>query len=593
MSLQLLAHPKVQNGKRYVYYSIAEGFRSEGKSRKRVLAHLGLLTSEQAETLRLALKMRAHPDYQILRPQEVECQASVSYLDVAVFEKLWREMNVSSVMKAGKGDVSLSELLEILVLNRCCDPKSKLGVTRWYPTTALDRLLGIPATAVEESRLYRCLSSIAAHQTQLEEHLWKQVQRIDDSSSLYCYDLSSSYFEGECVSMAAFNQHSKDHRPDRLQVVLGLLMNEQGLPFSWDLFRGNQGDAPTLKAQLKKFKERFRIENATCVFDRGFLSADNLRLVEEAGFHYVTGLDAPQIETLLIKQNWLSTINTDTCEKIVSKQKNWQRFDDTQFYCSLGIVNDRQTILLFDVARYRKSIFERQEKIEAFKLWVTQHNEWLSKFKKHAEKVAIEKDIDAELKKRNLSPYVTYELHEITTDNHTFIRRKNNPYPSQGYMKKVRSFQTVVKEHNHRQLDGVFALITSIGSPLNSQAVIQAYRQKYLIEAAFREMKSILKLRPWFVYKEDHVKAHYTICVLAYFLERLLDLKLDKAGLKEQGWTLGQLKAELQKIHLVDLKIGKTTRSAVQSVPSSLKTLLATLKLNPVLKPNLSSMWNR
>ena len=194
------------------------------------------------------------------------------------------------------------------------------------------------------------------------------------------------------------------------------------------------------------------------------------------------------------------------------------------------------------------------------------------------------------LKRTRKNPHVTYELHELATDNQTFIRKKNNPYPSQGYLKKVKSFQIVVKEDNRRRLDGVFALITSPGSPLSPQAVIQAYRQKYLIEAAFREMKSVLKLRPWFVYKEEHVKAHYTICVLAFFLERLLDLKLEEQHLKDQGWTLPQLKEELQKIHLVELSLAGKSHTTLQSVPKSIQSLLHKIGLKSSLSPHLSTM---
>jgi len=381
--------------------------------------------------------------------------------------------------------------------------------------------------------------------------------------------------------MGAYSENTKDHRPDRLQVVLGLLMNERGLPFSWELFAGNQGDAPTLKKQIKKFQKRFGVKKATLVFDRGFLSNDNLEKVEEAGYAYVTGLDAPQIETLwsLYPQDWLNTINADTCEETVEKQKSWHRFDETQFYSPVGVVNDRQTILLFDVARFRLAVLKRQEKIDRFKQWVHKHNEWLAGFKKDASRQAIENDVQSELKRRHLTPYVTCELHEHRIENQTFVRRKNNPFPSQGHTRKVRSFQINVKEHNRHLLDGVFALITSKPSSLSAEEMIAAYRQKYLIEAAFREMKSILKLRPWHVYKEEHVKAHYTLCVLAYVLERLLDLKLQEQHLKDEGWTLGQLKEELAKYHLVDLQIGQITRSVVQSIPENLQIVLKKLGL--------------
>jgi transposase len=165
---------------------------------------------------------------------------------------------------------------------------------------------------------------------------------------MYFYDLTSSYFEGDCAEGAAHSEHSKDHRPDCLQVVLGLLIGEKGLPFSWDVFRGNQGEAPTLITQLKKFKKRFGIEKALLVFDRGFLSHDNLKAVELAGYHYLTGLRAPQIETLLTAypQPWMEEISTETAEVVIGQQKQWERFDETGFFSDLGIVNERKTVLL-------------------------------------------------------------------------------------------------------------------------------------------------------------------------------------------------------------------------------------------------------
>lgn len=592
MALHLLAHPKLQNGIRYCYYTLSQSYREEGRVRKRIVAPLGKLSDEQAEAIRATLRIKNDPSLRLLSLSEIECTRQVRYLDVAVFHELWNVLEFSEGIPAGSGDVELSKLLELLVINRCCEPKSKLGVTRWLGTTALASMLQMAVSSISESRLYRALPAIEAHHGWLEEHLFKRFRSLEtaESSSLYFYDLSSSYFEGENVSMAAFSEHSKDHRPDRLQVMLGLLMNEKGLPFSWELFPGNQGEAPTLPHQLQKFQQRFGVERAVLIFDRGFLSESNLRKVEEAGYQYVTGLDAPQIEMLLTltRQDWLSSLQADSAEEIVSKQKGWHRFDETQFYCPLGIINGRQTVLLFDVARYRLATLRRQEKIDAFKQWIARHNEWLATFKKDASEKAIRKDVETELEKHRLSPYVRYALRSTRTENQTFTRRKDNPYPSQGHWRSIRSFHIeIVDERNQHSLDGVFALITSKNSPLGSKEVIHAYRQKYLIEAAFRGMKSILKLRPWFVYKDEHVKAHYTICVLAYVLERLLDLKLEETGLKDEGLTLGQLKEDLERYRLLDLSIGGKTHTVLQSVPAKTQSILKKLALSRTLSPLL------
>ena len=320
------------------------------------------------------------------------------------------------------------------------------------------------------------MPGIASQQEVIEQHLFKTIIVPKDPkvSSLYFYELTySSYFEGDCAEGAARSEHSKDHRPDCLQVVLGLLINEKGLPFSWDVFKGNQGEAPTLITQLKKFKKRFGIENALLVFDRGFLSHDNLDAVEKAGYHYLTGLKAPQIETLLMAypQKWLNEMNSENAEEIASSQKKWKRFDETGFYSDLGIVNERQTILLFDVARHKLAVASRQNRIDSFRQWVENHNEWLASFKKDAFQSAIENDVNAEIARRKLEEYVSYELHEYKTENETFQRHKNNPFPSQGYMRRVKSFQIVIRENNSNSLDGIFALITSPGSGLDAEAM--------------------------------------------------------------------------------------------------------------------------
>ena len=134
----------------------------------------------------------------------------------------------------------------------------------------------------------------------------------------------------------------------------------------------------------------------------------------------------------------------------------------------------------------------------------------------------------------------------------------------------------------------MFALISSRSSEITPEQMILAYREKYKIESAFREMKTILKLRPWFVYKEQHVRAHYTICVLAYLLERLLDLELEKHDAKNEGWTLARLKEELKKYRLTEIQTGSArtpVRKILQIVPPEIQQLLNLLGLKPALKP--------
>lgn len=598
MALQVLEHTKRSGDKIYRYYSIAEAFWHEGKSKKRILANLGAISAEEVSKLKQVLRIHNNPNLQIVDPGSVTCIGSWDYLELAVFHELWEKVEIGSIIRPNHGDIELAKLLEILVLNRVCRPSSKLGVTRWYGKTALDQILRVPQGSVSESRLYRCLTPIEGHHTRMERHIFSTLIQTKTSAPLplYFYDLSSSYFEGRGVTLGAFNENSKDHRPDRLQVVLGLLINERGIPFSWDIFKGNQGDAPTLIKQIKKFKKRFEVNRALLIFDRGFLSYDNLQAVRAAGYEFLTGLDSPQIETILELegQKWLSEINIDTVDDAIKNQPGWKSLAESSYYFDAGIINSQKTILLFDSSRYKATVLDRQARLDDFKAWVQKHNEWLRNFKKDAERKAIQKDVDREVKKRGLTDYITYELYEYVTENKIFRRRRDNPYPSQGYYVKVRSLQIIVSERNQRRLDGVFALITSAESPLSAEEMALAYRQKYLIEMAFREMKSILKLRPWYVYTEDHIRAHYTICVLAYLLERLLDLTLEESECKSDGWTLQRLREELEKYRIVEIQIpslNSNTRvqKLLQSIPHELQQVLKRLKVESALKVPVSN----
>lgn len=587
MTFQLLEHQKRSGTKVYRYYSLAEPYREAGKNKKRVLAHLGALSLDQVTRIRQSLRIAANPDVQLLSPLSVVCTRTWGFLEVSVFHELWKKLGLDKVIESGRADVTLPKLLEILVINRVTNPQSKLGVTRWYGTTALERILEVPVETIDENRVYRCLPDIESWHQRIEKYIFEKLIRPADPSvsALYFYDLSSSYFEGTSVPCAAFSEHSKDHRPDRMQVVLGLLINEAGLPFSWDIFRGNQGDAPTLIEQIRKFKERFKLPKALLVFDRGFLSHENLMAVEAAGYEYLTGLDSPQIRDVLsfTGNDSLKAMNLENVEQLISEAPFWKRIDETGFYRECGLINNRKTVLLFDVDRYRSAILRREQKVEDFKKWVVQYNKELADFKKDASKSAVEKKVQKRLAKRGVEQYVSFELHAYGCENVVFQRRKGNPFPSQGYQRKVKSFQIIVHEKKAERLDGFFALITSEKSDLSSEQMVHAYRQKYLIESAFREMKTALKLRPWFVYKESHVRAHYTVCVLAYLLEKQLDLLLEKNGLKEKGWTLGRLKEQLSQYHLVELGIGEKSQTVLQKIPAELKELLKTLKLHPAL----------
>jgi transposase len=594
MALMLQRQFRKQGDKLYKYYSIAEPYYEDGKNKKRVLARLGELSDEQAGKIKSALKLKNHAELGVYGLKDLSLLQSWSYLDLAFVKQILDELGIASLIPESRSLLSPQHAFSILVIHRILKPGSKLQATRWLKNTALPSLLGIDKQEIQSQHLYRSLEDIERAKPELEQHLFQHLKKSGQNLDCVFYDMSSSYFEGSEVEDAAFNLHSKDHRPDCLQLQLGLLVSPDGFPFSWDLFPGNQGESPTMIEQVSKLKKRFGLQKTLLVFDRGFLSEKNLKWITENEYDYLTALDSPQVKTLVdtFLGDSLSLLNESNVHEILGRgtgiQGKWTAYDENKYYfhplVEEIVVNGSRVALSFDVERFLRQRMQRGLKLNRFKAWVEKHNLWLSDFKKDAERSAIEKDVEAELKRLGLKDYVKYELHEYSNEGQIFIRHKNNPFPSQGYTRKVKTLKIVFRFEVEEKMDGVFALISSPGASLSAQQMVFHYREKYRIEEVFRNLKSLLKLRPWFVYKQEHVEAHYTICVVAYFIKKLIDQKLTRAGLKEHGYTTERLLEELEIVRLGKLGLGDQSKLALTETPASVAKLLKDLAAENLLK---------
>ncbi|MFH1328791.1 MAG: IS1634 family transposase [Candidatus Bathyarchaeota archaeon] len=581
------------SGKIYKYYSIVEPYFEQGKNKKRIIARLGVLEDTQAEKIKAALKLRTHPDMGLYGLGDVGFVRCWDYLDVAFLKEEFDRFGIAKLLDDNRALISPAQVLAILVIHRILAPGSKLRATRWLRDNFLTCLLELNAEQVQCQHIYRALPSIEQAKTSFEDYVFSYLKTQGSTFESVFYDMSSSYFEGTCVELGEFNAHSKDHRPDRLQVELGILVNENGIPFAWDLFPGNKGESPVMIQQVNKIKERFALKKTLLIFDRGFLSDKNLKYIERNGYHYLTGLDSPQINTLLdvYLPHFHERLNESNAEEEMRKYRGengyWTSYDENKYYFqpknSALVVNDRKTALTFDVDRFKRIRYQRGIRLDRFKKWVTKHNVWLSHFKKDASRKAIENDVNSELKRLALTNYVTYDLHQYINDDQIFIQKKNQPYASQGYTRRVKTFKIVFSSHLEEKLDGFFALVCSPQSDLSPKQMVYHYREKYRIEEAFRNMKSLLKLRPWFVYKEEHVRAHYSICVIAYVLKKLIDEKLQRAGLKDEGYTLESILEQFHSIKAGEIALGPHKKIALTAPTPLIKQWLSALGQSKLL----------
>jgi transposase len=268
------------------------------------------LDDSNAEKIKNILRLKNKSGLELVDFNELTVTKNFSYLGEAVILELLKNLKMFSVFSASENQrslISTGDAFVTLLSHRILCPGSKLGASRWSQESWLPHLLeSTQDYTLQVQHLYRALPAIEEKKQDLENHLFSLIKNDPETfgqMTTVFYDMSSTYFEGENVVDAVYNQHSKDGRPDHLQLQLGVLVNERGFPFSWDLFNGNISENPTLKTQIKTLSERFGLKNILLVFDRGFISQTNFLAIEATGFSFITGLEKPELKTLLDLQD--------------------------------------------------------------------------------------------------------------------------------------------------------------------------------------------------------------------------------------------------------------------------------------------------
>ena len=198
----------------------------------------------------------------------------------------------------------------VLAINRLCAPGSELAVEqRWYPATALDDLLEIEEGKINDTRLYRCLDRILPHKTKLEQHLKQRYGELFGAEfDVLLYDLTSTYVEGAAENNPMMRRgYSRDHRPDCEQMVIALIVNSEGFPFSYETFDGNRADVSTMETILRMVERKYGKARRIWVFDRGIVSEENLAAIRKRGGQYLVGTPRSQMkqfEAELLKDDW-------------------------------------------------------------------------------------------------------------------------------------------------------------------------------------------------------------------------------------------------------------------------------------------------
>src|SRR5258708_27789853 len=228
--------------------------------------------------------------------------------------ELWRRLGLDRFFEQAvdddRADVPWSGVAALLAINRLCAPGSELAIEqRWYPSTALDDLLGIEEGKMNDPRLYGCLDRILPHKTKLQRHLKGRYGALFEAEfDVLLYDLTSTYVEGAAENNPMMRRgYSRDHRPDCEQMVIALIVNSEGFPFSYETFNGNRADVSTMEVILRLVERKYGKARRIWVFDRGIVSEENLAAIRKRGGQYLVGTPRSQMkqfETELLQEDW-------------------------------------------------------------------------------------------------------------------------------------------------------------------------------------------------------------------------------------------------------------------------------------------------
>src|SRR6266702_1134878 len=280
-----------RGGKTSTRHLLRESYRAHGKVLHRTIANVSQFSAAEFEALRLALRHKEDLEHLGTIQDAITLQQGVSFGAVWTVYHVARRLGIEKAL----GTTREGKLALWQVMARVIDQGSRLSAVRLAMSHAACDVLGLDT--FDEDALYENLDWLGGVQASVEDRLFAQRPKTQPAN-LFLYDVTSSYLEGTQNALAAFG-YNRDGKKGKLQIVIGLLCDEDGHPVSIEVFPGNTQDPRTVAAQLEKVKSRFGATAITFVGDRGMIKGQQIDDLVQHGFHYITAITKPQIDKLL------------------------------------------------------------------------------------------------------------------------------------------------------------------------------------------------------------------------------------------------------------------------------------------------------
>ena len=542
----LRRHSKKKKCGTYEYWTLVETIRTARGPRQRIVATIGKLPGLDKEEkigweeIRRIVKgvcptqktmfdeeNEKVPEWASVNLSKISVenirQFGNTYMGLLLWQKLGFDKLFEKLQPKGSEKIEWKAMFCLSVLARFCAPSSELAIAEsWYEKTVLPDILGIPVVAVNDDRLYRTLDKILPHKDKVCGHLQNRYEDLFGSKfDFLFYDVTSTYFEGECkLNSQAKRGYSRDKRFDCLQVCIGLVVSEEGLPVGYEVFDGNRRDVTTLEEIVEMMEGKYGKANRVWVFDRGIVSEENLEELKDRGTKYVVGTPRSMLKNFeqeLSEKDW-QEVEVGVEVKTVQDP---EYADETFILCkSQGRSKKEQAIFDKQKERLQKELIKVQQGIRSGRL-------------KNRDK--IQRRIGRWLG-RYAKADPLFDVNLITDENNKLI-----------------DLDIIYQKDRNEwaeKIHGKYLLRTNINEK-DPKRLWKIYMQLNQAETAFRMSKSDLGLRPIFHQREDRVQAHIFICFLALAMWKTLELWMEAVGLGRSPKKLMQEFAEIRSMDII------------------------------------------
>jgi hypothetical protein len=510
-------------GRQYTYLELVFSHRRQGKVVQERVCSLGRVEAlQESGTIdRMVAKLAEVARQRWVRAEALKLETpwTREYGPVLLVRRLWRELGLEGLMddlyQRSPVEAPVGEALLALVVSRLVMPRSELGTYAWLQ----EKVYAPEWQGLELHHLYRSLDFLAEHMGAVEEGLFARVRDLFSLQvKLVLFDTTSTYFEGRGPEGLAQLGYSRDKRPDRGQVIIGVLMTGEGLPVAHYLFPGNTADIGAFRQAVADVRGRFPLEGeVVIVADRGVVAETLLQALEAEGQGYIVGIPL---------HKWRAA------GKVLARPGRYHEVADNLWVKEVWLDGQRY-ILCYNPQREPEDARRRAEIVAEL------------------EKELAKGGLPQMAKKKGYGRYLKIEEKGQASINWRRVERD-------------------------ARCDGKYLLRTA--TALSPTEVALAYKSLWRVEHAFRDLKSELEVRPVYHWTPARVRGHIGVCFLALVVESALARWLRAQGCED---SLGKVMEAVQEVRAVKVELNGDVFLTRTDLPPLAQKAFAAVGLRP------------